>query len=77
MSHSPPKSAYADPEYPVLPFSTLRLDVSRVAFVVADPQADFAGKPGAAFAAAPLNSLRLANALWSTVEALAARERAS
>lgn len=77
MPHSPPKSAYTNPERPVPPPSTPRLDVSRVAFVVADPQADFPGKPGAPLAAAPLNSRRLANALWSTVGALAARERAS
>ena len=48
MTYSPRNPAYADPENPALPASTLKLDLSRVALVVTDPQTDFLGKSGAA-----------------------------
>lgn len=50
MSYSPRYPAYADPENPALPASTLTLDRSRVALVVTDPQIDFLGETGAAYA---------------------------
>lgn len=44
-------SAYADPENPALPPSTFRLDLSRAALVVTDPQIDFLSPKGAAYGA--------------------------
>ncbi|AXB80412.1 cysteine hydrolase (plasmid) [Novosphingobium sp. P6W] len=49
MTYSPRNPAYADPENPALPASTLKLDLSRVALVVTDPQTDFLGETGAAY----------------------------
>jgi biuret amidohydrolase len=50
MSDTLRQSAYADPENPALPASTFKLDIARAALVVTDPQTDFLGKNGAAYA---------------------------
>lgn len=50
MVYQPTNPAYADPASPALPPSTFKLDRSRVAIVVTDPQIDFLGKDGAAYA---------------------------
>lgn len=49
MTYTPANPAYADPSEPALPPSTFKLDLSRVALVVTDPQTDFLGENGAAY----------------------------
>ena len=44
-------SKYADPEKPMLPPSTMRLDLARTALVVIDPQVDFLSPKGVAWGA--------------------------
>lgn len=50
MPHTPSNPAYADPSEPALPPSTFVLDPSRAALVITDPQIDFLGENGAAYA---------------------------
>lgn len=50
MSYTPSNPAYADPFDPALPPSTFVLDKSRAALVITDPQIDFLGENGAAYA---------------------------
>jgi nicotinamidase-related amidase len=50
MAYTPSNPAYADPAEPALPASEFALDRNRVALVVTDPQIDFLGPQGAAYA---------------------------
>ncbi|WP_428679405.1 cysteine hydrolase [Reyranella sp.] len=50
MIETPRNPAYADPPNPALPASTFKFDRRRAALVVTDPQIDFLGETGAAFA---------------------------
>lgn len=50
MAYTSRNPAYADPASPALPPSTFQFDRTRAALVVTDPQIDFLGESGAAFA---------------------------
>lgn len=50
MAYTPRNAAYADPANPALPPSTFQFDRTRAALVVTDPQIDFLGEGGAAYA---------------------------
>jgi nicotinamidase-related amidase len=50
MAYASSNPAYADPAHPALPASTFALDRARTALVVTDPQIDFLGTGGAAYA---------------------------
>ncbi len=50
MTYTPANPAYADPLEPALPPSSFTLDIERVALVITDPQTDFLGEDGAAYA---------------------------
>jgi biuret amidohydrolase len=48
---APGSDRYADPDEPMLPSSTMRLDLERTALVVIDPQVDFLSPTGVAWGA--------------------------
>ena len=50
MAYTPTNPAYADPSDPALPPSTFVFDADRAALVITDPQTDFLGEDGAAYA---------------------------
>jgi len=77
MSPSPRNGSGANPENPALPHTTLKLDHSGDPLVVTNSRAGFLSKSGAAYTAALLNVRRIANALSSTKDAVAAAESAS